>query len=225
MGILFNRTKKPEPAPAPDDLGTANIAKQVQAQTVTVQRHGVTTTQHVSQPVVDGHVVTNSVAPASEDGQADLGEPIYQFESTTDAHQRGRGWFIGMAIVFSLLVALNIILHLYMSAVVIALLSLILFTNATRKNKQLIVRFYASGLGLNQQFFPWREFSKFWILYEPPTLKQLHFARRTKLINEITIELAGENPLKIRDMLLPLLAEDATKEESRVDLVTRTFKL
>ncbi|MFO0705070.1 MAG: hypothetical protein U0517_03885 [Candidatus Andersenbacteria bacterium] len=78
---------------------------------------------------------------------------------------------------------------------------------------------------LNEQFYPWREFSKFWILYEPPTLKQLHLQRRTRVINELSIELLNENPLKIRDILLPLLPEDPSKEESHVDLVARTFKL
>lgn len=226
MGLIFNRKKKPEPIPQ-EDVGNANIAKQVRAQTVTIQRDGVARTEHVSQPVVSASVVqsTHGKVAAVNQAHIDRGAPVYEFETLSDPHQRSRGWFIGMAIFFAAVVALNIVLRLYMSAVVIVLLALILFTTATRKNKKLMVRFFAAGLGLNDQFYPWHEFSKFWVLYEPPALKQLHFLRRTRLINELSIDLGSENPLKIRDMLLAFLPEDPTKEETRVDLVTRTFKL
>jgi hypothetical protein len=223
MGLLFSRKKKPDPLP-PEDLGTANIAKQVDAQTITVE--------HTDQPIIDAAIVrvdgtkTETAAQkAAEQKAAMRGAPIYEFESSLDPAKRSRTWYLSMAIFFAATVALTIVLRFYLSSVVLVLLALVLFTSATRKNKRLRVRFFSMGLALNEQFYPWREFTKFWVLYEPPALKQLHLQRRSRVINELSIDLANENPLKIRDMLLPLLPEDPTKEETRVDLVTRTFKL
>ena len=230
MGIIFNRKKPVEPVV--EEIGNANLAKRLRMQTVTVQRNGVTTTQQVAKPVVEGSVVGvegREAGPSSlsmlGSAEAQRGQPFYQFETTSDPNERGRGWYITMAIFFAGVVALNVVLELYLSAVVIVLLALIVFTTTTRREKKITARFYGTGLKLNDHFYPWSEFSKFWILYEPPALKRLHLQRRSRLINELTIELGRENPLKIRDLLVALLPEDQSKEESRMDLVTRTFKL
>jgi hypothetical protein len=209
MGI-FNRKPKTEPEPVPD-IGNANIAKQVKYKTLHIERPAAT---------IQPQVVTQS-APES-----DPSKPFYEFNTSLDGGvQRSRGWYIAMAIFFGIVVAVNVVLQLYMSAIVVVLLGLLLFTTASRKKQPIKVRFFAKGLELQEKMYPWSEFEKFWILYEPPTLKRLFFKRRGRVLSELVIELLDENPLKIRDLLLPLLPEDQSKEESRVDLVTRSLKL
>ncbi len=143
MGLIFNRKKKIEP-PA-EELGNANIAKRISMQTVTVQRDGVTHTEHVDQPVVNATVITQndpitpgqtvSKVAVTSGPQADHGAAIYEFETLSDPHQRSRGWFIGMAVFFAAAVALSIVLTLYLSAVVFFVVALLGFTNATTKKK------------------------------------------------------------------------------------------
>lgn len=224
---LFRRKKK-EPPPPPVEIGNANLAKQVK------YASPVTT---VTAPAQSRNVVPagNSAAdqPANQkvehvlasDLSKPLGTPIYQFETTSAPNvTRTRKWYIGTAIFFAALIAINILLGLYMSGVVILFAALLLFMVSARKPTKMTVQFYSNGLALSEDFHAWSEFEKFWILFEPPTLKKLCLKRRARIINELTIELADENPLKIRDLLLPWLPEDPTKEESRVDLVSRTLK-
>jgi hypothetical protein len=216
MGI-FNRKPKVEPAPAPE-VGNANIAKQVKYKTLHIDSSSPATRVATS-PVV---AQTTQSAPI----EADPSKPFYSFTTSLDGGvQRSRAWYITAAVFFGIIVAINVVLQLYMSAIVVVLLGLLLFTTASRKKTPIQVHFFAQGLELQEKMYPWSEFEKFWILYEPPTLKRLFFKRRGKILSELVIELANENPLKIRDLLLPLLPEDQTKEESRVDLVTRSLKL
>lgn len=223
MGIL-RRTKKVEPIEP--EIGNANFAKQVKTSDLKIQ-HPVATRQPLnSQQAVEASKAAAAKKPAQPAATGDdHGEKIFEFASTADNAKRGRKWYIGMAVFFSAIVALNIVLQLYMSAVVIVLLAILVFANATRKPKSIQIAFLAGGLSIGENFYPWSEFENFWILYEPPGLKKLFFKRHGRLLNELSLELADQNPLKIRDMLLPLLPEDPSKEESRIDLVTRTLKL
>jgi hypothetical protein len=212
---LFGRKKAEMPTPAVIDEGHSNLAKQVKYQSLLQDDQA---SSGSSQP-------TPSTLSAST-FHAAKGSPIYEFSTTmVPTVQRSRRWYFGMAIFFSALVALNIVLHLYMSAIVVALLAIVLFVNVSRKPMALRVGFFANGVKLNDDFYPWSRFEKFWILFEPPALQELHLKKRTRLINEIVIELTNQDPLKIRDLLLPWLPEDSTKELSRVDLVSRVLKL
>lgn len=210
---LFRRTKKIE-APEPE-VGNANFAKQIKAQSLRLEHPSIKNKKETKSD-------TKQFVPIKA---GEKGESIYEFTSCANAAKRTRNWYIGMAVFFSAIVAINIVIKLYMSAIVTVLLAILVLTTATRKNKKFKVRFLALGLEVMDNFFPWSEFEKFWILYEPPALKKLYLKRRNRVISEVIIELGDENPLKIRDLLLPLLAEDKSKEESKIDLVTRTLKL
>ena len=228
---LFRRKKK-EPPPPPVEEGHANLAKQVRyaAPSATLVAPPPTarptlTAAQTGTKTAPAQTLPKSDEPFYGDLSKPIGTPIYQFETTAARSvERSRRWYIGTSIFFSVLIAINIVMSLYMSAVVILFAALLLFMIAARKPEKLSVKFFGNGLGLNAEFHPWSEFEKFWILFEPPVLKRLHLQRRARIINELTIELANENPLKIRDLLLPWLPEDPTKEESRVDLVSRTLK-
>jgi hypothetical protein len=212
---LFGRKKAETPTPAVVDEGHSNLAKQVKYQSLLQD----------DQPAT-GDAQQRTATTLSASFHAAKGSPIYEFTTTmVQTVQRSKRWYFGMAIFFSALVALNIVLHLYMSAIVVALLAIVLFVNVSRKPMALRVGFFANGIKLNDDFYPWSRFEKFWILFEPPALQELHLKKRTKLINEIVIELTDQDPLKIRDLLLPWLPEDSTKELSRVDLVSRVLKL
>jgi len=206
---IFRR--KPNLPPPATEIGHANLAKQVRTES--------------TRPVqaAPQNVAAHATAAATP---TDSSQPIYTFETTAQRNvQRGRGWYVGWSIFFALAIGVNLWLRQHMGVVALTLLAVILFITASQKPKKIRVGFYADGLHLGEQKFAWHEFENFWILHEPGQLNRLHLARRTKVFNELMIELGDENPLKIRDLLLAWLPEDPKREESRVDYVTRTLKL
>ncbi len=223
MGI-FNRKKEDLIQQPKEPEGNANLAKQLGQSQVHIEKP---TTPVEEKPQTPEQIAQKKYEPISAPAQTtSQGKPFYQFQTTPTAHgKRKKGWYIGMSIFFTAIVILNIFLGLYMSAIVIVLLATLIFIGASREPKNILVAMYSNGILVADQFYPWSEFKKFWILYEPPDLKQLHLKRTAKIVSELVIELGDQHPLKIRDLLLPLLAEDKTKEESRVDLVSRTLKL
>ncbi|MFO0702747.1 MAG: hypothetical protein U0514_02645 [Candidatus Andersenbacteria bacterium] len=207
MAILGFGRKKETPPPPPEE-GRANLAKQLRVGT---PRPAASAPQ---------------VAPIAPVQPADDGSPIYQFQTTIQRDvRRGRGWYVGWSLFFAAAIGVNIWLHQYLGAVALTLLVVLLFVSATQRPKPITVSLYASGLTIGKQRYPWHEFVNFWILSEPPELNRLFLKRRTRVLSELAIELGDEQPLKIRDLLLPWLPEDPTREESRVDFMTRSLKL
>lgn len=211
---IFRR--KPTPLPQVTEVGHANLAKQVRADGM---RPAQVAAQVVASPQATAATVAAAPAPTSD-------EPIYTFETTIQRNiQRGRGWYVGWSIFFALAIGVNVWTRQYMGVVALTLLAVILFVSASQKPKKIRVAFHADSLHIGEQRFAWHEFENFWILHEPGQLNRLHLARRTKVFNELMVELGDESPLKIRDLLLAWLPEDPKREESRVDYVTRTLKL
>lgn len=212
MAILGIGRKKEAPPPPPEE-GHANLAKHVRTDSVLNAQ-----AQHAQ-----------SVAPSTQQlasPASDNATPIYSFETTIQRDvQRSRGWFIAWSIFFAAAVLLNLWLHQYLGAVALTLLAVLLFFSVSQRPKKIKVALLATGLTIGKQHMAWHELENFWILHEPPDLNRLHIKRRARMLNELTIELGQENPLKIRDLLLPWLPEDPTREESRVDFVTRSLKL
>ena len=204
------RRKQNLPPPAPEE-GHANLAKQVGFEATPPQVSG--------QP-------HKTIAATPAVTQAEAEKPIYEFETTVQRDiKRNRGWYVGWALFFAAAIGLNIWLKQYLGAVTFTILAIILFVTVSQKPNRIKVGFYAKGLALGDKRYFWHEFENFWILHEPPELNCLHLKRRTRVLNELTIELKDESPLKIRDVLLAWLPEDPTREESRVDYVTRSLKL
>ncbi len=245
MGLFKRKTETVKEAPAEPE-GRANIAKQISGHAISIEKSSTSardTRKEVSAKAnASGQITTdldnkteqlrriarnNKYGKVQQQSAAQSqGRPFYQFDTRLKPYgKRSRAWYVLISIFFAGVIALNIYLAYYMSAIVLVLLATLLFVSASQKNHKIKVSLYTNGLKLDNKFYPWMDFENFWILYEPPGLKQLHLKRHSKVIGELIIELLDEHPLKIRDLLLPLLPEDATKEERNIDFLSRTFKL
>ncbi|MBI4054001.1 MAG: hypothetical protein HY397_01575 [Candidatus Doudnabacteria bacterium] len=64
----------------------------------------------------------------------------------------------------------------------------------------------------------------FWIVYHPPETKTLYFQTAQLFNQTISVELADQNPVEIREFLLQYLPEDLEREESNLDRILRLIK-
>jgi len=73
---------------------------------------------------------------------------------------------------------------------------------------------------------PWKDVQRFWIIYQPPEVKNVYIRFTSPLRNRLKIPLMNENPVEIRNTLNRFIEEDLSKtEEPLTDLLARRMKL
>ena len=78
----------------------------------------------------------------------------------------------------------------------------------------------------DKNFYKWQDIDKFWIVYEPPAVKNLYLDFKAGLRPSITIFLENQNPLIVRKILLQYINEDTEREnETFSDGFSRMLKL
>jgi hypothetical protein len=141
-------------------------------------------------------------------------------------HQHSRSWYFWFAtsalgLLIYALVTLN-----FLFAIIIIVFCIIIFFHDIRE--PLEVSFYLGELGilLGNKVFTYKEFKNFWLIYEPPTVKNLYFEFKTGIRPRLSIPLINQNPLKIREFLLQKLEEDLEKEvEPNSEQLGRALKI
>ena len=72
---------------------------------------------------------------------------------------------------------------------------------------------------------PFKELKDFWIVYEPPFVKNLYIEHKNALTPRIVVPIEDADPVEIRRALLDYLDENGRTEEPLGDLLGRVFKL
>ncbi|MBU1118618.1 hypothetical protein KKH43_01910 [Patescibacteria group bacterium] len=137
---------------------------------------------------------------------------------------RPRQWYILFGIVGVAIAIFAVITANYLFALIIVLLAVVLNSFFSKKPKKLSFAITPEGIVVNKKLYVFgQEVQSFWILYDPPNLKSLHFGKRSSLQPSITVELQDQNPLKVREILLNYLPEDVEREEHPVDSTFRNW--
>ena len=113
----------------------------------------------------------------------------------------------------------------FLFALIVVMMALMLFLQHQRSPKKITLTITSGGIKLANQNIPWKDITKFWIIYQPPEVKKLYLATSRFLMPQISIPLEQQNPVQLRELLLKYVPEDLTKqEESNVDALSRILK-
>ncbi|MDD5040025.1 MAG: hypothetical protein PHY34_02645 [Patescibacteria group bacterium] len=142
-------------------------------------------------------------------------------------HQRSFGWYIGVFIIIAALITFSLVTQNYLFAIVIVLFLVVYIIRARREPQMVAITLYEDGIGLGQKsFYLWKDIRAFWIIYEPPHVKNLYIDFKASYRPSITVYLENQNPLRIRKILLNYIPEDTEREnESFSDGFSRMLKL
>ena len=114
----------------------------------------------------------------------------------------------------------------FLFAVIIIIIATIIFIHEKREPEPLPFSITYKGITLADDFIPYKNIKKFWIVYEPPEIKKLYFQLDRKLRAELSVPLLNMNPVYIRQILLKYLPEDLEqKNPSTDDLLEKMFKI
>ncbi len=136
-------------------------------------------------------------------------------------------WLMIMAVLGVAVLTYAILNKIYLLIIIEILLLVIYLTRARRNPATINIKIMEDGVTLsNNKFYPWSDLKNFWIIYEPPEVKNLYLEFKTGIRPTLTIPLETQNPLSIRKTLLEYLPEDMEKEnEPFSDGLSRTMKL
>lgn len=126
-------------------------------------------------------------------------------------HERGRRWYLWAGIVFALFLAYAIYTLDFLFAVILILAAVIIFIRAREEPMEIDFNIFEKGIGIGKKFYTWKDFICFYIIYEPPEVKNLYFNLKG-LRSRLSIPLNNQNPVRVREILLKYLVENLDEE-------------
>lgn len=114
----------------------------------------------------------------------------------------------------------------FLFAIILFLIGSVIFIHERRHPEMIEFLILETGIVFGNKFYPYKELTSFWIVYEPPTVKLLYFGLPKAMRKELPIHLENQNPVDIRRILLDYLSEDLDNEsEATEEALGRLFKI
>lgn len=140
-------------------------------------------------------------------------------------YKRTLGWMIVMGGLAAVLLIHALATRNFLFAIIIMIVSAIVYLHERRQPDQLEFLILEGGIVLGERYYPYKELTAFWIIYEPP-VKLIYFGVNQTMRKELPIHLEDQNPLVIRRILLQYIEEDFEKEdESTEEALARLMRL
>jgi len=156
-----------------------------------------------------------------------IGRIIYQWQiQEYEKYDRNKKWYLMMGLVGSLLLLYAIVTANYVFALIVILFGMVLFLNDMQEPIQLPFTIVETGIVVGNKYYKFSELSNFWIIYNPPAVKNLYFSTGKLINHRIQIPLLNYDPRPIREYLSKFLKEDLEQEEEPMsDRIARIFLL
>ena len=149
-----------------------------------------------------------------EDITEDYGEVLaaWEFPEYTKI-KRNKSWYI-----FFVIITISILIYSYFTEnplfAIIIILFTVIYTIIERKEpREAQITILEDGIIIDNKFIDYKEIKNFYIIYHPPTIKNLYLQPKNQLKPRLALPLEKQNPVEIREILLKYIDEDLEKEE------------
>lgn len=158
---------------------------------------------------------------------ANLGNIIYEWTvKEYEKYFRSPRWYLIAGVLAFFLLLYAIFSSNYLFALIIVLISIIVFLHDVQEPQDIPFAITEAGLVLGRKFYPYTELKDFWIIYDPPVTKQMYFRLDNLVKHQISVPLMEYDPLAIREELLKFIDEDLEQtEENLSERLAKTFKI
>ena len=159
--------------------------------------------------------------------EINIGDVVFEWTvKEYEQHERDRRWYILMGIIGVALVVYALVSGNYLFALVLVLFAIILFMHDMVEPMDIPIIITEIGVVIGKKFYRFTEFSSFWMIYDPPAVKNLYFGLNGLLRHRVQVPLLGNDPRPIREYLEQFIEEDLEQEEEPLsDRISRLFKL
>ena len=138
---------------------------------------------------------------------------------------RGRVWHLVAGTLMGLLVTYALISGSITMTLALAALVVAFYLSHKQQPRMVEVSVRELGIEYDGALYPYHQIKSFWLLYHPPYVSVLYLKLGDKHPKLIKIELADQNPNKLRKLLLNEIPEDEGGNEPPFDLFARLMRL
>ncbi|MCG2686927.1 hypothetical protein L6278_02190 [Candidatus Parcubacteria bacterium] len=142
------------------------------------------------------------------------------------APNRTKSWYIWATLFFLAMLLYAVLTANFLFGLIIIMLTIIMFILHNKEPLEIEFKITQDGIEIGNQNQTFKDLENFWIVYDPPHVKNLYFKFKATLKPTLIIPLLDQNPIKVREILKEYLLEDLDKEsESTTETLARILKL
>ncbi len=139
---------------------------------------------------------------------------------------RKKSWYVWAAIIFIALLLYAVLTANFLFGLIIIMITIIMFIYHQRESSLIQFAVTPRGIGLGARFYEFNELKKFWLVYDPPAVKNLYLDFKSSIKPTLVVPLQNQNPVRVRKILKEYLEEDLNKEgEGALEALERVLKL
>ena len=123
------------------------------------------------------------------------------------------------------LIVWGIFSHSTVFSVVVLLLAGVFYLTHKKQPREIDAAITGLGIVFGDEFYPFVDVRKFWILYDPPEVKTLNLLLKKGTVREVQIELQNQDPSEVRAILTGEIEEWSDRVETLSEVLIRILKL
>jgi len=140
-------------------------------------------------------------------------------------HERGVVWKIIAGLFVLSAIVFGVMYEALTFSLAIGAFALVYYLMHREKPKQINIILSNIGIKIGNIKYAYSDIKEFWVIYEPPFVRTLNLRVANGFINEVKIELDGQDPAVVREFLKTRIKELEGQKEGATDLLLRLFKL
>ncbi|KPJ84781.1 hypothetical protein AMJ57_05455 [Parcubacteria bacterium SG8_24] len=141
-------------------------------------------------------------------------------------YERGPFWYMFMLLFGGGLLIYAIVTANFLFALIVLMLALVIYLSSVREPSRIEFAITDLGVKIGRTFLPYKDIRRFWFIYEPPEVKNLHLDFKSPFRPRIAIDLEDQNPNEIRGILAHFVFEDFEEDEEHFsDYIGRILKI
>ncbi len=142
-----------------------------------------------------------------------LSEAVFSWQCPEDVkHKKNKWWYLISIPVLILLVWWLIRVGNPLFAIFLTLFYLVILMYEYREPRIVETAITPDGVKFGNNFYYYKEFDHFYIIYEETGIKNLYLELRNPFRGRLIISVAGQNAVALREYLLNFLKEDLERE-------------
>ncbi len=162
-----------------------------------------------------------------DEAQAYEGEPLLSWVfDEYERHHRGHLWFAVAGVAGLAMLIYAVVTQNFLFAILIIMFGVLIGLAAVHEPRQMVFVMTDLGVSVGDRFFPYKDFRGFWMVYEPPHVKNVYMQFKAMPRQQLIVPIDDQDPVDIRDTLIRFLDEEKGKdEEPFLDFLARFLKL
>ena len=141
-------------------------------------------------------------------------------------YDRGRTWYMVSLVLGALLLIYAVATGNFLFALIILMSALVIYLSTLGEPARMTVALTDAGVGVGEEFYPFKEIRRYWFIYDPPEVKNLYLDFKSPFRPRLAVALEDQNPNVVRTVLGQFVHEDFSEEEEPfTDFIGRIFKI